>query len=525
MLPLLALFLLASLPTANFDLNRTNANLSETQLTPATVSGGQFKLLGSYAVDGFIFAQPIYVQNITTSGVVHNLVIVATLNNSVYAFDADVPGGAPVWSNLVFATPYSNYPITPGFPFLYNQPMGCLSTPVADVPNLKLYVVCDTVVGTTPNWVIRQLDLTTGATLLTTTITGQVTGTGDVGHGDTTSGPNLLFYPRQHCQRTGLTLANNNVYVGFCSMDDIRPWHGWIMAYSTSTLAQTAVWCGSPNGFGAGLWGSGGGFAVDGSGNLYVTTGNGTDYDGVTNFTNSVVKFSPSLSVLDWFEPSNNVSINAGDIDTASNRITLIPGTSSAVVAGKDFNVYLLDTTCMGHLQGSSGCSLQTFKSNGSGTPSVSSGSYGMAFVNNILYLPTTAGSIYAFSFSSGSFNTTPLATQTNTYGFPGPAQIAGAGNGSSNIVLWAVTSATSSYLSVQQGILRAINPTTLSEIWNSSTSGHDTLGNMSKFTAPLPAGGKVFVATQDSKVQVFGIASSSTLRGQAGLRGAGGIR
>jgi hypothetical protein len=239
MLPLLAFFLLASLPTANFDLNRTNANLSEPFLTPTSVTSGNFKLLGSYILDGLVFAQPIYVEKITTSGQTHNLVIIATLNNSVFAFDADAPGSAPVWSNLAFATAFSGYPIVGAA--LYSSPIGCLSTPVADIPNSKLYVVCDTVVGSTPNWIIRQLDLTTGATLITTTISGQVTGTGDPGGGDTTSGPNLLFFPKQEFQRTGLTLANGNVYIGFSSPSDVRPYHGWIMAYSTSTLTQTAI--------------------------------------------------------------------------------------------------------------------------------------------------------------------------------------------------------------------------------------------------------------------------------------------
>ena len=83
--------------SANVDLNRTNANNAETMLTPSNVHSGTFKLLGNFAVDGYIFSQPLYVPAVTTSGATHNLVIVVTLNNSVYAFDAANPGGSPVW--------------------------------------------------------------------------------------------------------------------------------------------------------------------------------------------------------------------------------------------------------------------------------------------------------------------------------------------------------------------------------------------------------------------------------------------
>lgn len=523
---LLFLSLLASIPTANVDLNRTNTNTAETQLTPTSVTAGGFRKLGSYTVDGFIFAQPLYVPAITTSGTVHDLVIVATLNNSVYAFDAAAPGTAAVWSNLNFATPYTGYPVVESA--LYSQGLGCLSTPVVDAPNNKLYVVCDSVFGGAPNWILRQLNLSTGATVLTTTLTGHVVGTGDTGTvggdsppgvADTTSGINLVFFPEYEFQRAGLALSadSSTLYIGFGGLDDTRPYHGWLMARNTSDLSPAAIWCASPNSWGGAVWMSGGAPAIDASGNVYLTTGNGFRAGDSTAITNAGVKLSANLgTVATWF-PSDDATDDTDDLDQASNRFMLIPGTGFGVVAGKDLNIYLLQlsnmTLAQTAFQTCSGCS-----------PSASSGSFGFAFMNNVLFAPVTAGGIYAFTFSGSTFNTTPVS-QTNTYGFPGPAQMMGSINGSSNGILWVVTCASGTHTTVQQGILRAINPATLAEYWNSSTSGHDTLGNLTKFASPTVAAGKVFVATQDSKVQVFGVVSSATIRGSATMRGSAVIR
>jgi len=506
---LILLTLLTSIPTANVDLNRTNSVTTETLLTPTTIAT-HFGLQGSYSVDGLIFAQPLFVPAIMTSGTAHDLVIIATLNNSVYAFDANNPGSLPLWSNLAFATPFTSYPVSESI--LYSAGLGCLSTPVADVTNLKLYVVCDSVVGSTPNWILRQLDLTTGATLQSTTISGQVVGTGDPQGGDTTSGPNLLFYPKYNLQRAGLALANNTIYIAFGSVDDTRPFHGWIMSYATSNLSQTGIFCMSPNAYGGSPWMSGGAPAIDGSGNLYVVTGNGT-YDGTSAFSESVLKFSPSLSLLASFVNPNQGSDTTVDADFGSNRFLLIPGTTLGVAAGKDFSAYVLNLADLSQAQ--------TFKSNPAGTPTGFSGSFGMAMMNSVLYLPTSAGSLYAFGFSGGSFNSTPIASQTNSYGFPGPCQMAGSINGTSNGILWMITVATSTKLAVKQGTLRALNPLTLSEYWNSSSS----LGNISKFAAPVVANGRVFVATQDSKLQAFGMLPAAQMGGQASFRGSGGIR
>src|SRR5271154_6659767 len=85
-------------PTSHFDNQRTAANTTETLLTPANVNKNGFGLLFSYPLDFAAVAQPLYMPNVTIPGQgTHNVVYVATMADSVYAFDADNNLGAPLW--------------------------------------------------------------------------------------------------------------------------------------------------------------------------------------------------------------------------------------------------------------------------------------------------------------------------------------------------------------------------------------------------------------------------------------------
>lgn len=515
-------FLSAQVTTTNNDLNGTSATSTETQLTPSNVALTKFGLRCSIAVDGQVFAQPLFVSNLTVAGAKHDVVFTATMNDSLYAADANTC--AVLWT-VNLGTAWTGFALAGTDQWTNTPKMGCLSTPVIDLPNNVLYAVCAVTA-----WKLFKLNLLTGATISSVAIAGQVVGTGDTstsghpgcgyrGHPDTVSGPNLLFDTTGLVQRPGLKFFNGTIYLSFGGIGDECPYHGWYMTYNAS-LTQTGIWCSTPNGWGGAVWG-GGALTVDPSGNAYVTTGNGTDYDGITTYTNSIVKLTPSGAVLsDWFEPSNNVVINAADADVSSNRFLLIPGTIYGVIAAKDFNVYVLDTTCLGHLQGSSGCTIQTFQTKVGGTATQSSGSYAVTFLNNSLILPITAGDIYAFAWGGSSFTTTPTFHSANVFGFPGPAQMSGSCNGSSNCILWIVTAAASAFSPLRPGTLRAINPATGAEYWNSGLFGGDALGTLSKFAAPTIANGRVIVAIQDSKVQVFGLVPSAQMRGQGSMRG-----
>jgi hypothetical protein len=488
---------------ANYDQSNTGANTSEWRLSPANLSTSTFGKLGSWAVDGLIFAHPLLLHNVTVAGSTYDLLIVATMNNSVYAFNANLPGTAPVWSVIHFAAPYTGYPVDGSNQALYSAGMGCLSTPAADPSIHSLFVVCET---STPSWVIRKIDYTTGTVTTSTTISASVTGTGDPGGGDSLSGPNLLFSPGRQFQRAGLTIANGNVYFGFASMDDTRPYHGWLMSYSESSLSQSAVWCSTPNGWGGGVWMSGAAPAVDSSGNVYVTTGNGTSYDGTANWTDSLLKFSSGLSMVDWFTPTDNGSDDSTDSDVASNRPILTPA-GNVIIASKDFQVYVFSQGCMGHLQSSGTCSIQQFATLSTGTPSATSGSYGATLLNDNLYLPLTTGPLYAFASSSGTFTTTPFALTSSTYGFPGPAALSSSSNGTMNPIVWTVTAPSSAYDTLQTGTLQAINAATLGTLFTDASFGY-----MAKFVPPVVDGGSVYLATNSGTVVKYGLQAQGTL-------------
>lgn len=507
----LSLLFQPSSPIAHSDAGQTGWNPSEIILTPSNVASGKFGLLGSWTVDGIVFTQPLYVRSSST-----NLVIVCTLANTIFAFNADQPGTSAVWSSN-FGTGRGGWANNSSVAQqLYASSFGIIGTPVADPVGGFLYVITS---NTTPNYILHKLSLSSGADAVSpVTISGSVVGTGSPG--DPTSGPNLLFSASETNDRCGLALSpdKSTVYVATSggSADAINPpWHGWIFAYATSNLAQTAAFNTTPNANGASIWMSGAAPAVDSSGNIYVLTGSQGNWDGLTAFADSMLKLSPSLVLLDWFTPANHASLDPNDIDFGAGRVMLMPGSTQAFGAGKDFNVYGVQTGCMGHLQGSTGCILSTFMTLVGGTGSKFSGSYGGVVTDSLLFLPTTAGSIYEFSCPSGFCNDMPVHTQTNSYGFPGPAQMSVSSNGDSNLILWVVTAATSSFTATAAGTLRALD-STLTELWNSGS----TLGTMAKFVSPTVVNGRVFVPTNNNILQVYGIIPSTQIRGNVQLRG-----
>lgn len=476
-----------TISTSQGDNSRNNANLFEPVLTPGNVA--QIANIGNYSVDGAVWNQVLYLPGAP------NLAVFCTMHNSCYAFDADSPGSSPLWHAGPFAPSVTAYP---NDGVLYGFEVGCLATPVADVPNGVLYAVCG---NSEPNWVLYELSLPTGAILHQVILTATVIGTGDPSGGDCVSGGMLSFCPKFALPRAGLTLANGNVYVTVGSYADESPFHGWLFAYQAGTLAPIAAICTSPNGYGASLWQAGGGPAVDASGNLYVTTGNGP-YDGLLNFGESLLKFSPTLQLLDWFTPANWATLTSNDWDLSSGRAMLINGL--VVFGAKDFHVYSLEENCLGHLQGSGLCPApQIFPTNPNGSGQ-DFGIYGGWFGNGSGYFPNVGAPLYRFSLTGSTWNTTPVLSP-NPYGFPG-AQGTYTSNGTQNGIVWITSASTNAEVSPQAGTLRALDPITLTELWNSDMRPSDKLGTLAKFAAPTIANGKVYVSTLDNHVKVYGL-------------------
>jgi hypothetical protein len=511
MLPFL-LFLAQSVPVAHNDLNQSGANTSESRLTPSNVIPGKFGKLCSATITGTSYHQPLYVKGLSVAGGTHDTMIIATMANNVYAVDRATC--AILWT-LNLGAPWATYTLCcAGSQTYYGKPMGVVGTGVIDANN-TLYLVNAT---TTPSHVLSRINLSTGLVEASVTVAGSVPGTGQAG--DTcASGGTLSFCTVNNQQSTSLVLSpdQSKVYFGFGGWEGFSSGeHGWLFAYNTSTLARVGVFCTTPNGYLAVPWMSRGAPSVDAAGNVYVVTGNGDTNSSVSSYAEYVMKFSPTLSLIGTFLNPNAANDNSVDADFGANRFVLIPGTTFGIAAGKDFSVYLINTSTM--------TQVQTFLTNSGGTPASFTGSYGGLLMNNVLYLPTTTGPLYAFSFSGSSFNTTPLFTTAQNLGSHN-GQLSGSANGSSNGILWQVTGATSSFTSNPAGTLRGLNASSGVELWNSDMSGRDALGLISKFAAPTIADGTVMVVTNSGTLVTFGLLSASQLRGNAALRGSAGIR
>src|SRR5260221_605634 len=126
------------------------------------------------------------------------------------------------------------------------------------------------------------------------TISASVSGNGD-------GGSTVNFNSHTQNQRSAVTLVGNNLYIGWSGHCDTPQYHGWVLAYDKTTLAQVAKFNTTPNGTQGGIWQSGGGPVVDDSSNVYYATGNGTSSGG-PGYSNSVVKLQPgTLTVLSFF--------------------------------------------------------------------------------------------------------------------------------------------------------------------------------------------------------------------------------
>lgn len=499
----------ASMLSSDYGPNRTSSNPHESILMPATVPG--LIQTGSYPVDSAVFSQPLVIEGVKIGGAYRNVLLVCTMADSCYGFDADNPKAAPFWRATV-GSPALGYP--GGATVFYGYPNGCVATPVIDPQQWLAYVVCGT---SAPGWVLAQISLSNGQIIASTPISGQVPGTGMAG--DTIINGQLQFNPYYALAR-GLALANSNVYVTFSSHDDFSTgsFHGWVFSYSTSLLTQNGIFCTTPNGSGGSIWQSNAAPAIDSDGNLYVLTGNGT-YDGVSNWANSLLKFSPSLQLLDWFTPSNYAAISASDLDLSSGHPMLIPGSGLVTFAFKDANIYSMPMTCLGHLAGSTQCPLQIFPTN-VGYAGSEGGVYsGLAYQNGTGYFAPVRGPIYEFPLSSNQWTASPSRIGSATYNFPGATMTVSSNDGAGTI-LWVVYPSSDSETAASQGTLAALNPSTLTAYWSSTTGG------FSQLVPPTVLNGRVYVPTIDGTVRVYGLPTNPQIQLRFGsVRGNGTLR
>jgi len=483
--------------TWGYGTQRNNVNTAEYILTPTNVTTATFKQLFSYPVDGYLFGQPLFVPNLTVNGATHNVVYVATENNSVYAFDAD--GGGQLWqTSFGLAIPCNNIHGCGVAPVV-----GITATPVIDLALGNVYVAnrqFDPNSGVYTHY-LHSLNLLTGSENLGSpvTITGVVPGTGY----DAINGT-VIYNPLTASDRSALLEQNGVIYVAFGSYGDADPYHGWIMGFSASDLTPSAVFNVTPNGQGAGIWGSP--LASDGT-FIYAGTGNGT-WDGGPDWGNSYLKLSPgnaTLSVADFFTPFNVANLTFYDRDLGSGTTLLPPLVSSSVPnimigAGKEGGIYVVNRDNMGHFNASCDCQIIQSIPNAVGVPlnttSMARNFSTPPYWNWNVYFSGTNDSIKRFvlNATTSKLNKTPADISLDIFAFPGSNPVVSA-NGNGSGILWTVERSTS--------VLHAYDATKLSrEFYNSNQNAmRDALGSAIKFAPPLVINGKVYVGTRDHLV------------------------
>jgi len=488
-----------SVLTQHNDNQRTGANLNETMLNTSNVNGSQFGLLFKLGVDDQVWASPLYVAGLSIGGATHNVVYVATANNSVFAFDAD-RGGNALWSRNFNngGRPTDHTEVgTGGFCNPYVDMVGhigIIGTPVIDSSTNTMYFVARTVEGGGTFQRLRAIDITTGNDRASA-VTIQANG----------------FDPVSQNQRPALTLSQGVVYIAWSSYCDFGPYHGFVMGYDASTLQQVHVFNDTPGGSQGGIWQAGQGATVDFNGDLYWETGNGSSNPGAGQFSESFIKLNPSngLSVQDWFMPSDFASMNNGDRDLGSAGALLIPGTSRILGGGKDGIFFLLDTNNMGHLVNNDTQIVQkfqaTFVHNGCATLHI----HGSPVYWNsnssgpLIYVWGENDFLREFQFNGSTLNTSALHTSTMTAatcGMPGcMLSVSANGGATGSGVLWAncVLSGDANHATTS-GLIRAFDADDVSrELWDSQqNAGRDSCNNYSKYSYPVIANGKVYLSS-----------------------------
>jgi hypothetical protein len=512
--------------TQHNDFARSGVQSKEWVLNPSTVNTATFGKLFSLPVDSQVYAQPLYVSSYKMAdGNLHNIVLVATEHDSVYAFDADgkQPKAGYYWKVTLLGKDETTATYQDVNTTDIDGEIGVTGTPVIDRTAGVLYVVAKSklVSGQSTTYLqrIHALDLATGKEMLhgPTLIEATVPGTGD-----NTDGTMVHFNPLTQNQRAGLALSSGSVWIAWASHGDNTPYNGWVIGYDSSDISkQTGKFATTPNGSQGGIWQSGGGIAVDSAGHLFVGSGNGTfDGNAGTNhdFSQTELKLTPSANGLflanlatDYFTPFNANPLSGEDLDYGTSATVLLPDQSGPhthllVSVDKDGQIYLLDRDSLGGFSSTTNNDVQDFSDGGFNIHN------SMAFFNNQLYLAPDGGPLSAWTFDAASqqFSTTAATAPDSSFGCDGcdgagaTPSISVNGTQAETAIVWVLDN---SNFGAGPAVLHAFTPSLAKELYNSSqeTSGRDTAANAVKFTTPTIANGYVYVGGSNA-VTVYGL-------------------
>lgn len=487
---------------------RTGFDNKEKVLTLTNVNSSTFGKLFTVPADGLVDAEPLYLSNVSISGVTRNLLIVATEHDTVYAYDADT--GTNLW-HITTLMPGETTSDRRSCSQVEPE-IGITSTPVISRPktgNPVIYVVAMSKDGSGDyHQRLHALDATTGAERFNgpVEISAQYPGTGD-----NSSNGFVIFDPAQYKERAGLLLINNTVQLAWASHCDFRPYTGWIMGYNATTLAQTTVLNVTPNGNEGAIWNSGAGMAADGAGNIFLLDANGV-FDATLNssgfpesgdYGNAFLHLTTKggLAVADYFEMYNQSAENGSDTDLGSGGTLLVSQKDAtgkiwqlAIGAGKDTNLYVVDRTNMGKFNSKTNNVYQELQG------LLKHGVWSMpAAMNNNIYYGPVNNPIALYQFSNAKLRTAAVAKTANSFVYPGATPSISA-NAGQNAILWAAEN-------TNPAVLHAYSAKTLVEIYNTNQAaiGRDHFGAGNKYITPMIANGKVYVGTTNG-VGVFGL-------------------
>ncbi len=482
--------------TWHYDNTLSGANTHETILTPQNVNSKQFGKLFTQPVDGLAIGQALYLPNVTIPKLgVHNVIYVATMHDSVYAFDADSAAGtnaAPLWHTTFLINGATTVPVALQKCEPTNKwtEVGIVSTPVIDPVAGTIYVVAKTYENKTFVNRLHALDVTTGLEKTGSPVV--------IAASYTYAGKNNVFASAMQVNRPALMLFNGNVYIAFGS-NGCRGGleQGWVLSYNAATLQPEGAFDDEPGDSAAAIWMRGGGLSADSEGYIYGSTADG-DFAAGTNFGQSVLKLSQvgsTLQLADWFTPYNELYLEQNDLDM-SEPVLVLPDQPGkyphlAVAVGKQGTLYVLNRDMMGHFCAT--CTLadtQIVQEVAGFAPWTGA----LIYWNNTIYTSGGGAPISALSLTNGLLSTPPFAQSKKIGGGHSPVLSA---NGTTAGIIWQIAGV----------YMQALNAITLQKIYGTALApnGRDMLPPLPHFGNLVVANGKVYVGTKNSLV-VFGL-------------------
>ena len=481
--------------TWHYDNMRTGANTNEITLTLANVNPDKFGKLFTLPVDGAVVGQALYLGSVPIAGKgSHNVIYVATMHNSVYAFDADSnsgPNASPLWQTSLLPPGATPVPMSiQGCQGVTEwTEVGVVSTPVIDASTGTLYAVAKSYENGDTVFRLHALDVKSGQEKLRGPVPLAAT--------YTLNGQTETFNAFAETNRPALLLTNGHVYMAFgsngCNAFGVQ---GWVLSYNASTLALEGAFSTEPGRALASIWQKGGGLSADSAFNVYAETGEGNFTPG-TNFGSSILKFRQSgarLELADWFTPYNQAYLSANDLDLNDSVLVLPdqpgPHPHLAIGVGKEGTLYVLDRDDMG--QYCSICTAGDTQIVQELPLAVGRHTGSLVYWNSTVYSTGTGSPIMAWPLTNGMLPTTPAVQTGKQVGAHSPVLTS---NGGANGILWQINGAS----------LTAYDAQTLARLYSSSdTNGRDTLPPLPHFAPLIVVNGKVYVST-NSGVVVLG--------------------